>query len=144
MKGRYKPSSNSILCASNKVLAGLHRGSSESSLMVYAIWTNISQVFAPGKFFMFFDVCWFSKPIFSQNSFRNTIWVSNRLDPDQTRCFVKPDLGPNCLQRLSVDGLRKQSVTVDGQWPWTLRWTNVYNLTLVKVTALVLIGLSNK
>ena len=34
--------------------------------------------------------------------------------------------------------------TVDGQWPWTLRWTNVYNQTLVKVTALVLIGLSNK
>ena len=29
---------------------------------------------------------------------------------------------------------------VDGQWPWTLRWTSVYNRSLVKVTALMLIG----
>ena len=35
-------------------------------------------------------------------SFRNTI-RSNSLDPDQTRCFVRPDLGPNCLQRLLAD-----------------------------------------
>ena len=25
------------------------------------------------------------------------------LDPDQDRCSVGPDLGPNCLQRLSAD-----------------------------------------
>ena len=24
--------------------------------------------------------------------------MSNSLDPDQARCFVGPDLGPNCLQ----------------------------------------------
>ena len=35
--------------------------------------------------------------------FFNTITVSNSLDPDQTRHFVGPDLGPNCLQRLSAD-----------------------------------------
>ena len=35
--------------------------------------------------------------------FFNTISVSNRLDPDQARHFVGPDLGPNCLQRLSAD-----------------------------------------
>ena len=29
--------------------------------------------------------------------------MSNSLDPDQARCFVGPDLGPNCLQRLSAD-----------------------------------------
>ena len=29
--------------------------------------------------------------------------VSNSLDPDQARRFVGPDLGPNCLQRLSAD-----------------------------------------
>ena len=29
--------------------------------------------------------------------------VSNSLDPDQARCFVGPDLGPICLQRLSAD-----------------------------------------
>ena len=35
--------------------------------------------------------------------FFNTIRVSNSLDPDQARHFVGPDLGPNCLQRLSAD-----------------------------------------
>ena len=35
--------------------------------------------------------------------FRNTIRVSNSLDPDQAQHFVGPDLGPNCLQRLSAD-----------------------------------------
>ena len=28
---------------------------------------------------------------------------SNSLDPDQARHFVGPDLGPNCLQKLSAD-----------------------------------------
>ena len=29
--------------------------------------------------------------------------VSHGLDPDQDRYFVGPDLGPNCLKRLSAD-----------------------------------------
>ena len=29
--------------------------------------------------------------------------MSYSLDPDQARHFVGPDLGPNCLQRLSAD-----------------------------------------
>ena len=29
--------------------------------------------------------------------------VSNSLDPDQVRHYVGPDLGPNCLRRLSAD-----------------------------------------
>ena len=29
--------------------------------------------------------------------------ISNRLDPDYARHFVGPDLGPNCLQKLSAD-----------------------------------------
>ena len=41
--------------------------------------------------------------MFLKNSFRNTIRVSNSLDPDQARQNVGPDLGPNCLQRLSAD-----------------------------------------
>ena len=41
---------------------------------------------------------------FLKNSFRNTIRVSNSLDPDQARHFVGPDLVSNCLQRLSADG----------------------------------------
>ena len=38
--------------------------------------------------------------------FGNTIRVSNSLDPDQARRFltnVGPDLGADCLQRLTVD-----------------------------------------
>ena len=35
---------------------------------------------------------------FRKNSFRNTIRVSDSLDPDQARRFVGPGLGPNCLQ----------------------------------------------
>ena len=45
----------------------------------------------------------FLKINFLKNSFRNTIRVSNSLNPDQDRHFVGPDLGPNCLQRLSAD-----------------------------------------
>ena len=32
--------------------------------------------------------------------------MSNRLDPDQARRFVGPDLGPNCLQKLPADDTR--------------------------------------
>ena len=35
--------------------------------------------------------------------FFNTIRVSNSLDPGKARHVVGPDLGPNCLQRLSAD-----------------------------------------
>ena len=45
-----------------------------------------------GNFLMIF----FSKTTFLKNSFRNTIRVSNSLDPDQARHYVGPDLGPNC------------------------------------------------
>ena len=36
--------------------------------------------------------------------------MSNSLDLDQTRHLVGPDLCPNCLQRLSVDGTSRQRV----------------------------------
>ena len=39
----------------------------------------------------------------SKNYFRNTIRVTNGLDPGQDGHSVGPDLNPNCLQRLSVD-----------------------------------------
>ena len=45
----------------------------------------------------------FSKLTFSKITFRNTIGISNSLDPDQDKRNVGPDLGPNCLQRLSAD-----------------------------------------
>ena len=58
------------------------------------------------KYPLVFVVSWFSlKSTFSQNSFGNTIWirVSNRLDPDQARRFVGPDLGLICFQMLYED-----------------------------------------
>ena len=60
-----------------------------------------------GYFFMllltsadFFTNLTFSK---SLKIFMKTIKVSNRLATDQDRHSVGPDLGPNCLQRLSSD-----------------------------------------
>ena len=41
----------------------------------------------------------FQNLIFSKNSFRNIIKMSNALCPDQDRHFVGPDLSPNRLQR---------------------------------------------
>ena len=51
--------------------------------------------------------------------FFNTIRVSNSLDPDQARHYVGPDLGPNCLQRLSADTAGRELNTkqlVDTFW----------------------------
>ena len=36
--------------------------------------------------------------------------MSHILDPDQTRRFVGSDMGPNCLQKLSVDDTSGQRV----------------------------------
>ena len=65
------------------------------------IWVQtVCKGFAPSRLFMLYcRLLIFSKSTFTKNSFRNTIWVSNRLDPDQVRHFVGHDLGPNCLQR---------------------------------------------
>ena len=51
-------------------------------------------------FFFFFltSVDFYFNFIKKNTSFRNTIRVSNSLDPDQSRRFVGPDLGPNGLQ----------------------------------------------
>ena len=45
----------------------------------------------------------FQNHFFRKILFMNTTRVSNILDPDQDRNFVCPDLGSNCLQRLSAD-----------------------------------------
>ena len=45
----------------------------------------------------------FSKAIFSKTLFRITIRGSISLDPDQAGHFIEPDLGQNCLQRISAD-----------------------------------------
>ena len=48
---------------------------------------------------LFFKINFFSK----LSREHNTVRVSNSLDPEQDRHSVGPDLGPNCLQRLSAD-----------------------------------------
>ena len=45
-----------------------------------------------------------SADIFQNKLFKKILLGSNTLDPDQARQNVGPDLGPNCLQRLSADG----------------------------------------
>ena len=61
--------------------------------------------------FLWYVVCWyFSKLTFSKSCFRNTIRVSNSLDPDQAWHYVRPDMGPNCLQKLSADNTSRQRV----------------------------------
>ena len=63
----------------------------------------------PRKFFRAFlsSVDFFQNQHFLKNSFRNTIRVSNSLDPDQARYIVNSDLGLNCLQRISADDTRR-------------------------------------
>ena len=62
-----------------------------------------------GNFFpLFCRLLIFFKIIFLKNPFRNTIRVPNRLDPDQARQSVGPDLGAICLQRLRADDTRSQ------------------------------------
>ena len=50
--------------------------------------------------------------LFQKNYFRNTIRVSNSLDPDQARHIVGPFLNTNCLQRLSADDCQQRTKDV--------------------------------
>ena len=61
-----------------------------------------------GDFDFFCRLLFFSKSTLTKNSFRNPIRVSNSLDPDQARLFVGPDLGPNCLHKLSAEDTDRQ------------------------------------
>ena len=58
------------------------------------------------NFACYFVVCWF----FQNQLFKNTIRVSNSLDPDLARLLIWPDLGPDCLQNLSADDNSRQRV----------------------------------
>ena len=75
-------------------------------VLVSYICSNILNLSMLGNNACLFVVCWFfSKSTFWDNFFRNTIWLSNSLDLDQVWRFVRSDLDPNCLQRLSADGI---------------------------------------
>ena len=56
----------------------------------------------PGIFPIFWRLLEFSK-----STFINTIRVSYSLDPNQAWRYVEPDLGLNCLQKLSTDDTRR-------------------------------------
>ena len=47
---------------------------------------------------------------FQKKSFKNTILVSNGLDPNQDRRFVGSYLDPNCLQNLVISRRQKSSL----------------------------------
>ena len=56
----------------------------------------------------------FFKISFFQNCFRNTIRVTNGLDPDQDQIKCGPDLGPNCLQRSADDKIHLRKGELKG------------------------------
>ena len=62
----------------------------------FAYWVILHDFLSSADFF---------KIHYFENSFSNTIRVSNSLDPNQARCFVGPDLVPNCLHKLSADNI---------------------------------------
>ena len=67
------------------------------SVILHAFLLSVDFFFFKLTFFFFFF-----KKIF------HTVIVSNSLDPGQTRRFVGPDLGPDCLQKLSADNKRER------------------------------------
>ena len=65
-----------------------------------------------GKFYIPYYrlLIFFKINFYGKNYFRHTIKDSHSLDPDQARHSVGPDLGLNCLQRLSADDTCRQRV----------------------------------
>ena len=54
------------------------------------------------RYFFMFCISSADFDFFKINFFKIIVW-HKRLGPDQDRCSVDPDLGPNCLQRLLAD-----------------------------------------
>ena len=63
---------------------------------------------------LFYEFCrvltFFQNYCFQKKSFRDIIRVSNGLKPVQARHFCRPDLGSNCLHRLSADDIGSWAV----------------------------------
>ena len=81
--------------------------------MCFVLVTGQKTLGRVGRYIYFFNYNFFSrkKIIFMHfESSGNTIRVSNSLELDQAGCFVRHDLGPNCLQRLSADDTSRQRV----------------------------------
>ena len=73
-----------------------------------------------------FSCCLSSADCFQNQLFQKILsgipCVSNRMDPDQARHFVGPELGPNCLHRLSADETYRVNAHLfifrQQSWPW--------------------------
>ena len=78
--------------------------------IVGSLYASVLQCFTLcllGNFCAFLSSAdFFQNQLFRKTLSRITIRMLNSLDPDQARQNVGPDLGPNCLQRLSADGTR--------------------------------------
>ena len=69
---------------------------------LFSAYAGLYQIYSLvfGYFSWFYVICYiFFKINFFEKTLRNTISMSNGLDPDQVQHFVWPDLGTNCLQR---------------------------------------------
>ena len=78
-------------------------------LYLFASWVILYPVLLRSAVVVVFS----TKLTLSKNSIRNTTYkVPNSLDPDQARHIVRPDLDPNCLQRLWVEDTSMQRVNV--------------------------------
>ena len=65
------------------------------------VFVHLDYCDSTDSFCMLFVVCYFfSESTFLKNPFKNMTRVPNRLDPDQFRRFVRPDLGPNRLLKV--------------------------------------------
>ena len=65
-----------------------------------------------GNFLCFFCrlLTFFKINFLKKKSFRNTIGVSNGLDPDQDRHSVGPDLGPKLFPKVIISKQQKSQV----------------------------------
>ena len=64
----------------------------------------------------------------------NTFRVLNSLDPDQARRIVGPDLGPNCLHRISLDDTSRQSIRLLKLEKFLLLYQIVHHYLYTKCT----------
>ena len=78
---------------------------------------------------------------FSTKTFRNTIKVSNSLNPDKAIHFVWPDLGLNCLQGLSAGD---KVATSGGRVEMYLKYCEYYTHTCLINNTLCPCAIPNK
>ena len=68
--------------------------------------------------------------------------MSNRMDQDQVRRFVGPDLGPNCLQTLSADDTWGKELTLDASASIMIVLSSYIVLSLVGWCLVLFLGLN--